>query len=95
MLEGKGKGRKLAWQGDGHETQKVAQRRSLLGDAEGHVQREAEQCRLRQLSHTLNEMVAHVTGIPRRGLNPQTACEPARGKNVKKVDSVKFSKLIS
>ena len=30
-LRARGKGRKLAWQCDGHETQKVAQRRSLLG----------------------------------------------------------------
>ena len=54
-LRARGKGRKLAWQGDGHETQKVAQRRFLFGDVEGHVQREAEQCRLRQLSHTHTE----------------------------------------
>ena len=30
-LRARGKGRKLAWQCDGHETQKVAQRRSILG----------------------------------------------------------------
>jgi|Cyp1metagenome_2_1107374.scaffolds.fasta_scaffold09148_14 hypothetical protein len=36
-LRARSKGRNLAWQCDGHETQKVAQRRSLLGDAEGHA----------------------------------------------------------
>ena len=30
-LRARSKGRKLAWQCDGHETQKVAQRRSILG----------------------------------------------------------------
>ena len=67
----RGKGRKLAWQGDGHESQKVAQRRSLLGDAEGHVQREAERCSLRQLSHTHTEWYGWT--------RDQTASEPARG----------------
>ena len=47
-----------------------------MGDAQGHVQREAEQRRLRQLSHThiLNDMVAHVAGIPRRRVNPRPNC---------------------
>lgn len=35
-LRARSKGRKPAWQCDGHDAQKVAQRRSLSGDAEGH-----------------------------------------------------------
>ena len=58
-MRARGKGRKLVWQGDGNETQKVAQRRSLLGDVEGHVQREAEQRRLRQLSNLLRTVIAN------------------------------------
>ena len=33
-------------------------------------------------THILNDMVAHVTGIPRRGLNPRPNCfrtSPGRG----------------
>ena len=73
----RGKGRKLAWQGDGHESQKVAQRRSLLGDAEGHVQREAKRCSLRQLSHTHTEWYGcSCYWYPQAGIEPATKLLP-------------------
>ena len=73
-LRARGKGRKLAL--------KVAQRRSLLGDVEGHVQREAEQCRLRQLSHThwMIWLLMLLVSPGRDWTRDQTACEPARGR---------------
>ena len=76
-LRARGKGRKLAWQGDGHESQKVAQRRSLLGDAEGHVQREAERCSLRQLSYTHTEWYGcSCYWHPQAGIEPATKLLP-------------------